>query len=290
LTLHDVLAAARDRLVAAGISPEEAALDVELYARTILDWDRGRLLGERRGPVPDGLEPQFSAWLQRREQKEPTAYIVGSREFWGLEFEVSPAVLIPRPESEFIVEEALRHLEGDGEARIADVGTGSGCIGIALARSVPRARVVATDISRDALEVARRNARRHGVDGRVHLVETSYMDGLDGGFDLITSNPPYVKERDRQFTSRAVVRYEPHVALFGGEDGLGGVRAVLDAAVSRLRPGGRLIFEFGLGQDEEIRELVGGRPEFRLDRIREDLQGIPRTAVVERRRSDAPDS
>ena len=109
------------------------------------------------------------------------------------------------------------------------------------------------------------------------------MDGLDGGFDVITSNPPYVKERDRQFTSRAVVRYEPHVALFGGEDGLGGVRAVLDAAASRLRPGGRLIFEFGLGQDEEIRELVGERPEFRLDRIREDLQGIPRTAVAERR-------
>ena len=109
------------------------------------------------------------------------------------------------------------------------------------------------------------------------------MDGIYGPFDVITSNPPYVKEQDRQFTSRAVVRYEPHVALFGGDDGLSGVRAVLDAARFRLAPRGWLIFEFGLGQDEEVSELVAALPEYRLDRIRNDLQGIPRTAVVQRR-------
>jgi release factor glutamine methyltransferase len=281
MTLQETLAAARQRLVAAGIGAEEAAVDVDVYARTILGWDRVRLLTEQQAPVPSSLEPRFSEWLARREQKEPSAYILGTREFWGLDFEVSPAVLIPRPESEFIVEEALARLDGTPAPRLADVGTGSGCIGIAIAHAVPRARVVATDISRDALEVAQRNAARNGVADRIRFVKTSYMDGLDDRFDVITSNPPYVKEQDRQFTSRAVVRYEPHVALFGGDDGLDGVRAVLEAARFRLAPGGWLIFEFGLGQDEEVGDLVAAYGEYRLDRIRNDLQGIPRTALVQ---------
>jgi release factor glutamine methyltransferase len=283
LTLHETLAAARQRLVAAGIAADEAAIDVDMYARTILGWDRVRLLTEQQAPAPAALEPRFSEWLSRREQKEPSAYILGVREFWGLEFEVSPAVLIPRPESEFIVEEALARVNGSGSPAIADVGTGSGCIAIAIARSVPGARVVATDISGDALQVARRNAKRNGVADRVQFVETSYMDGIDGPFDVITSNPPYVKEQDRQYVSRAVVRYEPHVALFGGDDGLSGVRAVLEAARFRLAPGGWLIFEFGLGQDDEVGEIVAGYAEYRLDGIRSDLQGIPRTALVRRR-------
>jgi release factor glutamine methyltransferase len=282
LTLQETLAAARQRLVAAGIAADEAAVDVDLYARTILGWDRVRLLTEQQGPPPAALEPRFSEWLARREQKEPSAYILGAREFWGLEFEVSPAVLIPRPESEFIVEEALARLDSRGTPRVADIGTGSGCIGIAIAHTAPHARVVATDISGDALQVARRNARRNGVSDRVHFVETSYMEGLEGPFDVITSNPPYVKDQDRRFTSRAVVKYEPHVALFGGEDGLSGVRAVVDAARFRLAQGGWLIFEFGLGQDDEVAELVGRYPEYRLDGIRNDLQGIPRTALVQR--------
>lgn len=282
-TLHETLAAARQRLVAAGIAEGEAAIDVDVYARTILGWDRVHLLTELQSPPPAALEPRFSEWLSRREQKEPSAYIIGSREFWGLHFEVSPAVLIPRPESEFIVEEALACINGNSAPRIADVGTGSGCIGISIAHTVPRARVVATDISGGALQVARRNATRNGVADRIHFVETSYMDGLEGPFDIITSNPPYVKEQDRQYVSRAVVRYEPHVALFGGDDGLSGVRAVLEGARSCLAPDGWLIFEFGLGQDDEVSELVAAYAEYRLDRIRADLQGIPRTAVVQRR-------
>jgi release factor glutamine methyltransferase len=286
VTLHETLTAARQRLVAAGIAENEAAIDVDVYARTILGWDRARLLTEQQAPVPAALEPRFSEWLSRREQKEPSAYILGSREFWGLDFEVSPAVLIPRPESEFIVEEALASMNGKAAGgnrapRVADVGTGSGCIAVAIAHTVPGARVVATDISGDALAVARRNAQRNGVGDRVDFIETSYMDGIEGPFDVITSNPPYVKEQDRQYITRAVVRYEPHVALFGGEDGLSGVRALLDAARFRLAPGGWLIFEFGLGQDDEISELVAGYAEYRLDRIRADLQGIPRTAVVQ---------
>jgi release factor glutamine methyltransferase len=282
LTLQEVLSAARQRLVDAGIAAHEAAIDVDVYARTILGWDRARLLADQQLAAPAALEPRFSEWLARREQKEPSAYILGVREFWGLEFEVSPAVLIPRPESEFIVEEALARLDGLPSPRIADVGTGSGCIGVSLARSAPRARIVATDISGDALQVARRNAVRNGVADRVRFVQTSYMDAVEGPFDVITSNPPYVKDADRQFTSRAVVKFEPHVALFGGEDGLGGVRALLESARTRIAAGGWLIFEFGLGQDDEVAELVAGYPEYTLASIRNDLQGIPRTALVQR--------
>lgn len=282
MTLHETLAAARARLVAAGIDPAEAAIDVDLYARTILGWDRARLITEQQASAPAALEPRFSEWLARRARKEPSAYIVGVREFWGLDFEVSPAVLIPRPETEFIVEEAIARI-GDAGAHVADVGTGSGCLAIAIAHTLPRTRVIATDISGDALAVAQRNAARTGVTDRVHLVRGSYLDPLGGPFHVIVSNPPYVKEQDRQCLSRAVVRYEPHVALFGGEDGLAAVRAILAASSTRLGPGGWLIFEFGLGQDDEVRDLVASYPEYRLDTIRCDLQGIPRTAIVQRR-------
>lgn len=269
--------------MAGGIAPDEAAFDVELYARTILGWDVARLLTERAASTPAALEPSFSEWIARREQREPSAYIVGHREFWGLDYLVSPAVLIPRPESELIVEEALARLRDAESSRLADVGTGSGCLGLSIAHTLRGARVVATDISRDALAVARRNALRLGVADRVSFLQTSYLDGVAGPpFDAIVANPPYVKDRDKPAISRQVIAYEPHVALFGGDDGLRGVRGVLDAARDRLRPGGWLIVEFGLGQDDEIREVVGGYPMYRLESIKEDLQGIPRTVVVQR--------
>src|SRR4051812_27841132 len=155
--LREILNAARARLVAAGIKPAEAAVDVDLYARTILGWDKARLLIEDSSPVPDGLEPQFSQWLQRREQREPSAYIVGVREFWGLDFIVTPAVLIPRPETEFIVEETLALVKPLAAPRVADIGTGSGCIVVALAHEMPHGRFVATDVSAEALAIARQN-------------------------------------------------------------------------------------------------------------------------------------
>src|SRR5687768_5167552 len=127
MRLHERLSSARARLVAAGISPDEAAVDVDLYARTILGWDRARLITHAQADA-SALEPRFSEWLARRERREPTAYIVGTREFWALDFEVTPAVLIPRPETEFVVEEALACLDGLAAPRVADIGTGSGCI------------------------------------------------------------------------------------------------------------------------------------------------------------------
>lgn len=280
-TLHATMAAARGRLVEAGIAPQEAAVDVDLYARTILGWDRARLIVEQTSGAPDALEPRFSQWVERRTRREPSAYIVGSREFWGLDFAVSPAVLIPRPETEFIVEEALRRLDRTRPMRVADVGTGSGNIAVSLAHEVTTCQVVATDLSADALEVARGNAVRHGVADRVTFVCTSYLAGVDGPFDLIAANPPYVREGDKRGLSPSVL-HEPDVALFGGASGLRDIEGVIDSALGVLRPGGWLLMEFGLGQEDDVKARIAARPALRLERVIADLQGIPRTAVAER--------
>lgn len=282
MTLHDALAAGRARLVAAGIALEEAAIDVDLYACTILGWDHARLLTEFNQPCPPDLEPRFSQWIARRERREPSAYIVGHREFWGLEFRVTPAVLIPRPETEIIVEEAVTLFRDADGMRMAEIGTGSGCISVSIAHDLPGARITATDISDEALAIARENAERHGVAERVAFVRSSYLNAVAGPFQAIVANPPYVKESDAPGLSRQVAGYEPHVALFGGRDGLRDIKGVLDAAREKLTSDGWLIFEFGLGQDEDVGALVRGYEELRLVRVRDDLQGIPRTAVVQR--------
>jgi release factor glutamine methyltransferase len=282
-SLHEKLAAARAQLVSAGIAPAEAAVDVPLFACTILGWDRVRLLTERSATPPAALEPRFSQWISRRIAREPAAYIVGMREFWGLDFAVTPAVLIPRPETEFIVEEALELLNSFAldAPQVADIGTGCGNIAVSLAHEVGGARVTATDVSREALIVAGANAERYGVDDRIDFVQTAYLDGIDITFDLVAANPPYVKESDGPGLA-AAVRHEPDVALFGGSSGLRDLEAVLDAAVVKLRHGGWLVMEFGFGQEDDVLGLVAARPALRLERVRADLQGIPRTAVIER--------
>jgi release factor glutamine methyltransferase len=280
--LGEMLAAARERLVAAGIRPAEAAVDVDVYARTILGWDKATLLASLREPAPAALEPRFSEWLQRRERREPTAYIVGTREFWGREFLVTPAVLVPRPETEFIVEEGLALMIGVVAPRIADIGTGSGILAVTFAAELPTSTVVATDISAEALEIARENAERIGVAPRVAVINTSYLTDVAGAFDLLVANPPYVRDGDKAGLSRDVL-HEPDVALFGGPDGLRDVGGVLDAAAAKLKPGGWFVMEFGYAQDEDVQRLVAAHAVLRLDHIRNDLQGIPRTAVVQRR-------
>lgn len=286
MTLHERLAAARDQLVRAGINPNEAAVDVDVYARTILRWDRARILLNHHAPPPERLEPQFSEWIARRQRFEPTAYIVGAREFWGLDFAVSPAVLIPRPETELVVEEAIARAEAGahGQAvRIADIGTGSGCIAVAVAHHLRHCTVVATDISLEAVTVAAANAVRHHVADRVDFVCTSYLEGVGGpAFDLITANPPYVREIDRRGLSPDVLQ-EPHVALFGGDSGLRHIDAVLATAEARLRPGGWLVMEFGFGQEDDVRALATRFTGLEVKGTRADLQGLPRTVIMQRR-------
>lgn len=281
MTLHEVLSGARSRLIAAGISPQEAAVDVDLYARTILGWDKARLLTEQSSPAPAHLEPRFSEWIARRERREPSAYIVGVREFWGLDFIVSPSVLIPRPETEFVVDESLALLRPLASPRVADIGTGSGCIAVSIAHDLRQCRVVATDVSADALAVAQRNAERHGVADRVEFIAASYLGGVEGGFDLIAANPPYVRDGDKPALARDV-RYEPDVALFGGAAGLRDIEGVLETALAKLRPRGWLVMEFGFGQEDDVRTLVEKRPLLRVDHVREDLQGLARTAIIQR--------
>ena len=285
MTLHERLAAAREQLVRAGIQPTEATIDVDVYARTILKWDRARLLLNHHEPIPDRLEPQFSEWVARRAQFEPTAYIVGEREFWGLDFYVTPAVLIPRPETELIVDEAAalirRGLVGDS-LRIADIGTGSGCIAVAIALETPSSTVLATDVSKEALAVARRNAQRHAVGDRLRFICTTYLDGIDAEFDIIAANPPYVRDVDKRGLSADVLQ-EPHVALFGGDTGLHHIDAVLAASTHALKRGGWLIMEFGFGQEDDVRALAERYPGLLVHHLRADLQGLARTVIIQRR-------
>jgi release factor glutamine methyltransferase len=281
-TLAERLTDARTRLMAAGIPADEAAIDVDLYARRILGWDRARLITRRGERAPAELDPTFSDWVARRERREPSAYIIGEREFYGRDFEVSPAVLIPRPETEHIVEAMLPLLAVQPSALVADIGAGSGNIAVTLACEAPHCRVIATDVSDSALAVAARNADRHNVADRVTFVHTSYLDGVTDTFDLIAANPPYVRETDRPGLSPSV-QCEPEVAIFGGHDGMRDVEGVLVASDARLRPGGWLMMEFGFGQEDDVRQAIARHPSLRLDRVVADLQGLPRTVVAQRR-------
>ncbi len=275
--------AARHRLVAAGIDEREVALDAEVLARPGLGWDRAGYFSRARDPIPPAFDEQFDPLIERRCRREPVAQITGYREFWGLDIVVTPDVLIPRPESELLVETALSLLlDRAAPWDIADIGTGSGCLAVALARELQRARVTATDLSRSALAVARRNATRHGVADRVSCHDARGLDGQPGPYDLIVSNPPYVSEPEMARLAPEIARYEPAAALCGGPDGLDPARELMPAAVARLRVGGWLVLEIGAGQDVAVADLVARQPKLSLLDIREDLQGIPRAAVMRR--------
>lgn len=282
MTIHDLVQGARARFMNAGISANLSTLDAEVLARQVLGWDRARFLADRNETATSVFLLQYEPLVARRERREPVSYILGMREFWGLTFEVGPDVLIPRQETEFIVEEALALAGKDSHPLIVDVGTGSGCIAISLALEIPGARVIATDLSKHALEVARRNAVRHGVADRITLVETSFLDGIEDNVDIIVSNPPYVPSVSRPGLTPEVREYEPSVALFGGTDGLDGLRSVLEGAAAKLAPGGCLVMEFGCGQDDCVVELVRGVDRLAVVKIRHDLQDIPRTLICRR--------
>ena len=277
------MAEARGRFRDAGLSSKGAELDARLLAQFVLGWSTERFITCGHDPEPPDFARQYNALVERRLGREPFAYIVGQQEFWGLAFEVSPAVLIPRHETELIIEVALELFPDPNRSlKAADLGTGSGCVAVALATERPAARITATDISSVALEVARRNATRHGVADRIQFHCADLLDGLEGPFDLIACNPPYVAERDRRGLQPEVRDHEPDVALYGGTDGFHLVERLVQGAAIRLRPGGYLLFEFGLGQDERIESLIAGTDKLSLRELRRDLQGIARTAVVER--------
>jgi release factor glutamine methyltransferase len=247
----------------------------------VLGRDRSFIIAHADDRLTAEQREALQILVERRKVGEPLQYIIGQQEFFKLDFEVSPDVLIPRPETEFIVETALELLQNDPEPYFADIGTGSGCIAISVLHELPKARALATDASPAALRVALRNAERHSVSDRLALLESDCFSNLDANesLTLITSNPPYVSEDELKSVQREV-RFEPRAALAAGPDGLSVIRRLVGEARPFLRAGGYLVFEIGFGQSEAVTQLVD-RGVWKLIEIREDLQGIPRTFVLQ---------
>jgi release factor glutamine methyltransferase len=280
--INALVADARRRFRNAGISRDESALDARLLAQHLLGWDAARLMTHGDEPASDQFQRDYEALVNRRVAREPLAYITGQREFWNLAIEVSPAVLIPRPETELLVEAAVEYCERLDALRVVDLCTGSGCVAVAIAREFTRATIIASDISQDALEVARRNVLRHGVASRVRCTQADLLASLPGPFDLILANPPYVPATDAPTLDPEVREYEPAAALFAGHDGLRIITRLVADAPAALAPGGLLMFEFGAGQSGAVERLLHSTTDLEAVEIRNDLQDIPRIAVARR--------
>jgi release factor glutamine methyltransferase len=271
----EVIQAARVRLAAISQNPRR---DAEVLLAHLLGWDQAALLTHPERLLSPAEADQFERLLRRRLATEPIQYIIGAQEFFGLRLEVSPDVLIPRPETEHLVEAVLARFDCFGREanlRIVDVGTGSGAIAVALAHALPRSQVTAVDFSSAALEVARLNAQRHRVSERVTLLQSDLLAAVDGAdFDAVVSNPPYVA--DAEVLEPQVSNYEPHSALYAGPTGLEVYERLIPQARRVLKPQGWLVLEVGHGQQPALEGLLRG---WRAVRFLPDLQGIPR--VVE---------
>jgi release factor glutamine methyltransferase len=280
-TINARIAEGRHRLLGAGIDYDESALDARLLAQAVLGWDATRILTSGDELEPSPFASQYDELISRRAHREPLSYITGTREFWNLSFDVSPAVLIPRPETEGLVE-AVNALFQNHQAplRIADVCTGSGCVAVAIAFERPNARVTASDDSAAALDVARRNTVRHAVSDRVDCVRGDLLKPLSGTFDVIVANPPYVPTSARAGLQPEVRDFEPATALFAGADGLDIIRRLVGESPALLEQDGYLIFEFGDGQETAVGELISASDRLRMVDVRHDLQGIARIAIA----------
>lgn len=255
-----------------------ARRDAELLLMRATGRDRAWFLTHSEAELTPEQSAQFEGWIARRARHEPIQYILGETEFYGLAFAVTPDVLIPRPETEHLVEATLERVDRDALERICDVGTGSGAIAVALAHELPRAHVTAVDLSRPALEVATENARRHGVAERMRFVESDLLGALRGEtFDVIVSNPPYV--RDDEVLESQVRDYEPHAALFAGPMGLEVYERLITQAHQALVPGGWLLMEIGHGQRDVLAGLL---KDWENVSFKVDLQGISRVAIAQR--------
>lgn len=281
MTVFESTAPAIRILIDAGFAPEDARADVSVLGRHALGWGTTEWAMRLRDDAPDDLASRLAAMALRRARHEPVAYITGTREFYGRAFHVNPAVLIPRPETEGLIDEALTLRREGAQPVIVDVGTGSGCIAITLALEWPEARVIATDISTAALDVARSNAQTLGATSIefVQVIADSFFPAQPDGIDLIVSNPPYVSSSDCDSLAADVRDYEPHSALFAGGDGLDLIRLLVPAAAKALKRGGMLIMEIGAGQAGLI-SAIATSAGLTLEGIRPDLQGIPRIVVA----------
>ncbi len=269
----------------------EARREAGSLVAHVLGRDRSFILTHAEDPIPEVQNVELRDWFERRAGGEPLQYITGHQEFFGLDFEVNSDVLIPRPETELLVETALKLASrtNDG-AFICDVGTGSGCVAITLLhelRETAGTRVVAIDVSTAALEVAKRNAARHSVSDRIDFVISDCFTAFDpedptrSPFDLIVSNPPYIKDSALAGLQKEVRDFEPCIALAAGPDGLAVVRRLFVESIAFLKTGGHLVFEIGFDQADAVRQLVDPKI-WKLIQIYVDLQGIPRIVALQK--------
>jgi release factor glutamine methyltransferase len=270
-TAREALASASDALTAAGVT--DARLDAELLLAEATGWDRARLAAEPEAGVERGAARRFGEMVRRRVRREPVAYILGRKGFRGLELAVDGRALIPRPETELLVEIALEL----APRTVLDVGTGSGAVALAIADELPDCEVTGTDTSVDALSLARENAARLGINGRVRFERGTVPEGP--GFDLVLANLPYVREDEWHGLEPEITRYEPRQALVGGADGVEAIASIVPATAAALNPGASLALEVGAGQAGRVAELLLDLG-FGQVEGRQDLAGIPRVIVA----------
>jgi release factor glutamine methyltransferase len=281
--ITDALRHAVAELKLAGV--DSPKLTAEILLAQLLGWDRVRILSHGDEILPAHAGASFAAAVSRRAAGEPLQYIIGNQEFFGLIFRVTNAVLIPRPETEILVEKALQLARGMERERIlfADIGTGSGCIAVALVHSENRASGWACDLSADALLVAGENAYKNGVAGRVGLVRSDLMECFSEKpvFDFVLSNPPYVARQDESALPVLVRDHEPEMALFAGETGMDIYCRLVPQAAARLAPGGYLLMEVGYGMSAKVEELIRNSG-LSVISVEYDLQSIPRCVIARR--------
>ena len=268
----------RARGVLADNNIDDASLEGELLLRHVLGIDRARLFLDLDVDLSSAHEEILERYLRRRLQGEPSAYITGHREFFGLDFNVDRNVLIPRPESELLVEKAVKLAQNSIISSIADIGTGCGAIAISLASNIPQAKIYATDISALALEVAAANCREHGVIDRVCLLQGNMLEPLPEPVDMIIANLPYV--RKSELPGNGPLSFEPVLALNGGTDGLDEIRNLCNQAGDKLCPGGRLLIEIGQGQAKQITGLLHRAFPSSHVEVNSDLAGIERVVSL----------
>jgi release factor glutamine methyltransferase len=273
--IKDALNSAISALTASQVGSPR--LNAETLLMFTLGRDRAYLFAHPEHELTSQEKINYQEAIAQRAMGIPAQYITGHQEFWGMDLIVSPAVLIPRPETEHVIEAALNLSPGTG-SRIVDVGTGSGCIALALAKELPQAEIHATDISSAALEIARANAARHGLGSRIHFHQTDLLQGFEpGSFDLIVSNPPYVGESEEDQVQLEVRKYEPRYAVFAGPTGLEVIERLIPQAHAVLKPGGFLIMEMSGTIAEGVKRLLAGWSNLQ---VINDLQGIPRVAIA----------
>lgn len=286
-SVSEALHSAALQLSESGITT--ARLDAEALLAHVLKKNRAWIITHGDENLAGVNSELFESAIERRTRREPIQYIFGSQEFWGLDFTVTPAVLIPRPETEFIIEAALATRENrTSPVRIIDLCTGSGCVAVSLAKEFPFARIFATDKSAQALAVANVNADRHGVSDRVRFFEGDLFEPLGrsdapGQTDLVVSNPPYVRAGELDTLQPEVRDFEPEMALIAGQEGTEFAARIIETAPKYLRKNGALIMEMGLGQTEALRGLAGKTGAYSFPEVLKDLAGIERVFVARKR-------